>query len=377
MHRSARILTVALCSCLVTWSTAFAETLPGTVGGEVVDASDAVLPGVTVTATTENGKALATTTTDATGHFELSVPAAGSMRLEFRLDGFEPAVADIGFPSGSSLQLGQRLELARLTESVSVVAKAPADLPVRVPPVPPPVIVPVPSHDRDSICGPAKPSSSPESFGTIKLRRHAITGNLYAMGDQLVIEGATRQGLAVGQNFVVRRLYRVTGADGRPTTGEHSSGLVQIVATEDDTSTALVVYACDEMMKGDFLASFAPEPVRNPEPDGAPAYESAARILFPDAGAIQGTARRLMVIDRGRANDVHPGQRLTLFRRHRSDTAKTDVVGEAVVVAVRANSATIRVERATEGISAGDWAAPQRPASDVTSASVRGSSPRF
>jgi len=119
------------------------------------------------------------------------------------------------------------------------------------------------------------------------------------------------------------------------------------------------VYACDEMMSGDVLAAFAPEPVRTPDTAGPPAFDEAARILFADAGQLIGTAHRLMVIDRGVDHAIHAGQRLTLFHRERRGASPV-VVGDAVVVAVRADSATIRVEHATDVIAFGDWAAPQR-----------------
>jgi hypothetical protein len=137
---------------------------------------------------------------------------------------------------------------------------------------------------------------------------------------------------------------------------------LQIVAAGESSSIAVVMYACDELMKGDFLASFKPESIRTPDPIGIPAYRDAARILFADEGQMLGAPRRLMVIDRGSEQGVAVGQRLTLFRPGRS-AARPDVVGDAIVVAVRIDSATIRVERVTDAISAGDWAAPQSPSS--------------
>jgi hypothetical protein len=74
-----------------------------------------------------------------------------------------------------------------------------------------------------------------------------------------------------------------------------------------------------------------------------------------------GAPRRLMVIDRGADHGIRAGQRLTLFRRRPGRGARPTVVGDAIVVAVRSDSATIRVERAIDAISSGDWAAPQGP----------------
>ena len=171
-------------------------------------------------------------------------------------------------------------------------------------------------------------------------------------------------GLDVGRNLVVRRYYRVRGLGpaGVDVIGEHSAGLLQIVTAGERSSVAVVVYACDELMKGDFLASFKPESIRAPDPAGIPAYRDAARILFADEGQMLGAPRRLMVIDRGIEHGVAVGQRFTLFRHGRS-AATPDVVGDAIVVAVRTDSATIRVERVSDAVSSGDWAALQIPSS--------------
>jgi hypothetical protein len=218
------------------------------------------------------------------------------------------------------------------------------------------VAKPVPAHDRDSICGPAKPDASPESLGTIRSSRYETKGGLYTAGAQLIIDGGLDDGLEVGRNLVVRRYYHVRGPS-VDAVGEHSAGLVQIVAADERSSIGVVVYACDELRRGDFLASFKPEPVRAPDPLGTPAYYDAARILLADEGQTLGAPRRLMVIDRGTEHGTRVGQRFTLFRQGGAD--KHEVVGEAIVVAVRTESATIRVDRVSDAITAGDWAAPQ------------------
>ena len=151
----------------------------------------------------------------------------------------------------------ERLELAPVSETVVVHAPALVEPRPRFvsPPPPPPVVLPVPAHDRDSICGPAKPGA-PESLGTISERRSETGGELYATGAELVIAGGARDGLEVGRNLVVRRYYTVRGTASADGIGEHSAGLLQIVAASERSSVAVVVYACDEMKNGDFLASW-------------------------------------------------------------------------------------------------------------------------
>jgi Carboxypeptidase regulatory-like domain len=368
MRLSSRLLLCATAVLAGLSSTpAFTDPLGGGVRGAVTDDSGGVLPGVTIVATSRDGRVLGTAVTDEAGGYALGALPAGPVDLRFELEGFATGSAAVTIePEGEAL-VEKHLALAPLAETVNVYGQASPP-----PPPPPPAVVPVADHDRESICGPAKPGAVPESFGTIRSHRYDAERLLYTKDDQLMIDGGTANGLEAGQNLVVRRHYRAAGTKAGAVKGEHTSGLLQIVAADERTATAVVIYACDEMMKGDFLASFNPEPVRTPESAGIPVFEDAARILFADAGQMLGVPRRLMVIDKGSDAGLRPGQRLTLFRssgpakagRTRREDPTPSIVGDAVIVAVRADSATIRVERATDVIAFGDRAAPQ----DATSA---------
>ncbi len=348
---------IALCAAAVA-----AQAGKGVIRVEVTDSSGGRLPGVEVVATAVDGQ-VQTAVTDRTGvHVFPGVPAGPAM-LRFRLEGFAGVLVGVTVESGAESRVVQRLELAPLSETVDVQAPAPVEQarPLPPPPVPSPprapLLGPVPPHDRDSVCGPAKPGAAPESLGTIRSSRYVAEGGLYTTGAQVIIDGGVRNGLDVGQNLVVRHYFRVRRFAGTDTTGEHTAGLVQIVAVSERSSIAVVIYACDELRQGDFLASFKPEPIRPPEPRGNPDYDDAARILFADEGQILGAPRRLMVIDRGSEQGVRVGQRLTLFRRRLARSP--DNVGDAIVVAIRTDSATIRVERVNDVISSGDLAALQ------------------
>ena len=348
---------LALCSTV-----AFGQTPKGSARGRVTDSSGGVLPGVTVTAAAADGRILKSTVTDGAGGFALSALPAGRLSLTFQLEGFANLAVPLSIEPGSETQIVEHLDLAQLSETVVVHAPpvvAPPPRPRIIPPPPPaPVLTAVPAHDRDSICGPSKPGARSESLGIITSGRDANQVENYAEGAQLVIAGGRHDGLEPGRNFVVRRDYVVRGDAGAEAVAEHSAGLLQIITAGDRSSLAVVVYACDEFRKGDFLASFNPEPVRDPEPVGTPAYRDAARILFADEGQTMGAPRRLMVIDRGTDRGTHVGQRFTLFRQ-RPGTSRPDIVGDAIAVAVRADSATIRINRVVEAITVGDKAAPQ------------------
>jgi hypothetical protein len=360
MRLSARTFATALVALLGTCPPAVSnESVQGRVRGAVLDSSGGVLPGVTVVATSDAGHVLATAVTDDAGAYVLAALPAGPVRLTFQLDGFASAVVGVPVQAGGESLVEERLELAPVTETVVVYGKSPADLTPAPLVRPVPELIPVPVHDRESICGPAKRGETSESFGTIKSHRYEGARDLYTKDDQLLIDGGSASGLEVGQNVVARRYYRASGSRSDET-AEHTAGVLQIVDIDERVAMGVVVYACDELMKGDFLASFKPEPARTPAPAGVPAYEDAARILFADEGQTMGAPRRLMVIDQGSDAGIRIGQRLTLFRRQARGTSSRVVIGEAGVVAIRSDSATIRVVHATDAVLSGDWAAPQR-----------------
>ena len=115
------------------------------------------------------------------------------------------------------------------------------------------------------------------------------------------------------------------------------------------------------MMTGDYLVPFVLDASEDTTAPSTMTLENPAHVLFADAGELVGITRRKMVIDRGERQGVRPGQRLTLLRRSKFRGTKPAIVGEAVVLAVRGDSATIRVAWATDviyfGID-GDWAVP-------------------
>lgn len=361
-------VTLAVLAVLLTGSVPLAlqpghdAAAPGAIRGAVTDGSAGVLPGVTVVAMAVDGRVVATAVTDGAGVYVLSGLPAGSVTLGFQLEGFADTSVDVVVQPGQEARVTQRLSLAPLSETVVVRAPAVVDVPrARFAPPPPPepiVARPLPEHDRAAVCGPAKPDAVPESLGTIKSRRHARQGELYLEGSELVIDAGVDEGLLVGRNLVVRRHYHVHASNGADILAEHSAGVVQIVAATAHSSVGLVIYACDAMRTGDFLASFKPEPVRDPDPIGAPAYYDAARIVFADEGQSLGVPLRMMVIDRGAVHGVRAGQRFTLFHQPAGADRRTQA-GQAVVVSVRKDSATIRIERVTDAVAAGDWAAPQ------------------
>jgi hypothetical protein len=121
---------------------------------------------------------------------------------------------------------------------------------------------------------------------------------------------------------------------------------------------AQVVYACGEIVAGDSVERYAPQPAYFAVPEGAPRFDEPARITFGEHGQAAGAAGHMMVIDRGLMQGVLRGQRITIFRRSGDGPPRT--IGAGIIIAARADSATIRIERSTDAVLVGDLVALHR-----------------
>jgi hypothetical protein len=365
-HASAAILLLGAASAVS------AQGVGGSLGGRLTDESGGALPGVTVSIACAGSGAVIATVTGGTGEYAVPGLPAGPCSVTFELAGFEKAVRErIDVQERQVTTVNQQLGLAKLEETVTVVAKAP---PVRTfaTPKPRPRIQPgpVPPHDIDSVCGPGIPEVAQAGHVTPSAAARLVGDRdegerlMFAPGDAIVIDAGWADGLAVGQTFVVRRQYRPSDllwdASIVPA-GVHSAGLVQVFEVSETSAIVAVVYACDAFMSGDELAAFVPEPLSLPGPEGPPDFGRPAHILFGDEGRMLGAPQRLMVIDQGADDGLEVGQRMTLFRRTRFARGGVSRIGEAVVVAVREDWSRIRIESVHDVVFAGDEAAPHRP----------------
>jgi hypothetical protein len=366
LRTAVAVAVLTVCSILL----AAAQEDRATITGRVTDGSGAALPGATVTFTAaEPGPGSTTTTvTDGVGQY-LSPPLRpGTYAVTVELSGFTTEVRrGIGLRAGDVFLLDQSLAVASVRESVEVVAPAPA-APAPVPPLkldPPsrPKVVPVPPEVLASVCGPGRPTGDALSIGKLLAARDEPKRRIYGSGDVLVLDVGTDIGLIPGQNLVVRRRFRA-GDKSQPLHraefGETTAGLIQVVETSPLSSIAVVVYSCGELFAGDAVEPFDALPALTASAAGSPRFDDPAHIVLGEHGQTLGAARQLMVIDRGTSQGAARGQRLTVFRRTLGDRGPVQAIADAVIVAVRAESATIRIERTTDAVSIGDFVALHR-----------------
>ena len=119
-----RTLAAVLAAVLLAWPAA-AQEQRGSIEGIVKDASGAVLPGVTVEARSP-GSGVLSTVTDGGGNFRFPSVLPGRYEVTATLSGFRPAkVSDIEVKLGSVKSVEFGLQLASVTESVTVTGESP------------------------------------------------------------------------------------------------------------------------------------------------------------------------------------------------------------------------------------------------------------
>ena len=353
-----------LLTLLIVPTSAWAQNDRARVMGMVTDVSGGALPGATVTIA---GGAIRATSvvTDGSGRYITPWVAPGSYHITFVLSGFETrTVTGLSLGAAQTVVLDQQLPIASLSEIVEVKAPAP-------PPPPPPVLAPPPPRARPvdqeilaSVCGPRLSPNFTLAIGHVVAHRDESGRELLGPNDVFTIDAGEKQSVTAGQNLVVRRRFQ-TGDWMAPkklqTVGEQTVGLVQILETKPDSSVAIVVYACGgEIAGGDTIERYVPQPAFFAVTPGTPRFDEPARITIGEHGQQLAAAGQMMVIDRGIMQSVQRGQQLTIFRRADPSSTRPIIIGDGVIVAVRADSATIRIERAIDAVMVGDLIAIHR-----------------
>lgn len=350
---------IALIAWLCAGSVVLGQANQARLMGTVLDESGGALPGVTITLRAGAAPPISVVS-DGSGRYMTAFIAPGVYTITFELSGFETRTStNISLEAGKTVVLDQRLPLASLAETVQVTAEAPApERRAR----PRPVAKPVDKEILASVCGPRLAPEFSLAIGHVVSHRDSDR-QLMGPGDILRIDAGEKHGLVKDQNLVVRRRFQ-TGElaldKKQAAMGEQTAGLIQIIETQAETSAALVVYVCSEIFAGDTVERYVPQPAFFAVSSGSPRFDDPATITIGEHGQTAGTSGQMMVIDRGIMQGVTRGQRLTIFRRSADAGGPPALVGDGVVIAVRADSATMKIERATDAVLVGDLVALHR-----------------
>src|SRR5262249_2329878 len=131
MKRRGFVLVVALlAACLLASTHAFAQgggaSTTGSINGKVVDTSQAVLPGVTVTVASASLMGVQTAVTDSGGNYRFPALPPGTYTVTFELPGFTTPKRDgIEIAMGFTAAVNVELKVASLQETVTVTGDSP------------------------------------------------------------------------------------------------------------------------------------------------------------------------------------------------------------------------------------------------------------
>ena len=123
-----RCLGVAVAVAVLAWATAAQAqvSITGIIAGRVVDSTDALVPGATVSLLDEGTGTQKTAVTDADGAFAFRDLNFGTYQITVKLQGFQSAVYNkVVVEAGRTTDLRVRLAVGTIGESITVEGKTP------------------------------------------------------------------------------------------------------------------------------------------------------------------------------------------------------------------------------------------------------------
>lgn len=186
----------------------------------------------------------------------------------------------------------------------------------------------------------------------------------FGSGDLLMINGGTAAGVALGQQYFVRRANRF----GTPGTSAHqgarTGGWIKIVAVNESTAIASFDHVCGPVAANDYLEPFVapvvPPGADRDEAPGEPDFNAMGQIVVGTEDHSTMATGDFALVDRGSQHGLAPGSRVALFRSVGVSGMPLTAVGEAIVISVSPTMALTRITRTKDAIRGGDFVAPRK-----------------
>jgi hypothetical protein len=120
-----RVLAIGLLLSLAVTASAFGQSTYATVSGTVADASGAVLPGVSVTATNTGTGVVATVVSNESGAYNFASLLPGAYKVSAELPGFQTQTyTNVQLGNAAKVRLNFGLQVATQAQSVEVTVAA-------------------------------------------------------------------------------------------------------------------------------------------------------------------------------------------------------------------------------------------------------------
>lgn len=189
-----------------------------------------------------------------------------------------------------------------------------------------------------------------------------VPKSVFGNRDVLVVDGGTKAGVQLGQQFFVRRASRYAmggryGSRRAPTT----VGWIRIVAVNESTAIASIDRSCGPITAGDFLETFvapAPPPdVARDERVGEPDFTQLARVVIANENHTSAAPGDFVLIDHGDQQGMTAGARFAIYRDLRVNGMPLASIGDGIVISTGNSVSLTRITRARDAVVSGDYIA--------------------
>jgi hypothetical protein len=182
--------------------------------------------------------------------------------------------------------------------------------------------------------------------------------------DKVVLNAGASRGLAVGQQYFVRRLLVDPEEYGRKTFPESTLGWLTIVAVNDTTAIGAVDNTCGPIQTDDFIEPFVrPDPPAGVDivvQSGQLDFSSLGKVLYGNAKHNNLTVGDFMLIDQGADRGMTEGAHVAVYRDPGKNSLPLVAIGEAGIVTVGPTMSLARLNQVHAEIRTGDYIVPKR-----------------
>ena len=204
-----------------------------------------------------------------------------------------------------------------------------------------------------------------ESFvGRIVNAEKERNQSMFMAGDILYLDIGAESGVQAGMEFTIVRPDRLVNRwdSVRDTVGRiyMTPGRVRILCAQERASVAEIVYSCNEVEVGDYVAPFEPIPVplvRRTRPQGicdTPNGKAIGHVVDTrDAVTPVGTGT-VVFLDLGEQDGLNPGDFLTVFRPSTRAEGLRTVLGEAAILTTRDKTSVAIITSMIDNMGVGD-----------------------
>ena len=230
---------------------------------------------------------------------------------------------------------------------------------------PPPISGPLPvGVEVDVYCSGYLGERDEAFVGRIVNAEKERNQTMFMAGDVLYIDIGSENGVQAGMEFTIVRPSRLVNRWGTESDVSGriymTPGRVRVLCAQEKASIAEIIYSCNEVEVGDFVAPFEPVPVplvRRTRPAticDTPNGKAIGHVVDTrDAVTPVGTDT-VVFLDLGEQDGVNPGDFLTVFHPSTQAVGVRTVLGEAAILTTRPRSSVAIITSMVDFIAVGD-----------------------